>query len=601
MKPKQLEELLRYYKNELTYLRQMGGEFARHYPKVASRLELGEGECPDPHVERLLESFAFLTARLQHNIDGEFSEITSALLGVLYPQFTNPIPSMAVARFDVDPEQPLTSGVRIGRHTALFTETTQEVLCRFRTCYPVTLWPLRVVSASFEDTGSFDFLDSMPDVASVLRIKLGCTEGTLEGLPIESLRFYLNLDHNKVGGLYDMMFAHRRGVSVLPDGGAPPAHLSKDAVRDVGFGLEEEVLPFPPNAHPAYRLLLEYFTFPEKYHFFDLALGGTHGSKRSLDLLFYFDRMPEDTAVGRDNFCLGCTPIINLFPKTTEPIRLDHTSLEYRLVPDKRRERATEIHSVISVSAVSNPGDETKKFEPFYSYSHRMQEREHRAFWHMRRLPSGQRDIPGTEVYVTFLDLDHTPSSPPVQTAYAHTLCTNRELAAQLPAGAKLQTEAQAPLQRIVCLRKPTWPTSLPQRGQSPWRFISQLSLNYLSLSEGRESLVALQEMLRLYCPPEKSPMLEQIKGISAMSTSKVVRRVGDDAWRGFCRGTQVEIEFDESYFVGGSAFLLGSVLNRFFALYASINSFTQLVIRSKQNTEVWKRWPPMTGEKIVL
>jgi type VI secretion system protein ImpG len=628
MKPKQHEELLRYYKNELTYLRKMGGEFARHYPKVASRLELDEDECPDPHVERLLESFAFLTARLQHNIDGEFSEITSALLGVLYPQLTNPIPSMAVARFDVDPQQPLTSGFCVARHTSLFAETPQEVSCRFRTCYPVTLWPLEVLDAGFEDTGALDFLDSMPDVSSVLRIKLGCTQGTLGELwdgaakpgaePFGSLRFYLNDDQNKVSDLYDLLFVHLHGVAIMPEGAAQPFHLPKGSVGEVGFRPDEEVLPFPPNAHPAYRLLLEYFTFPQKYHFFNLENFGRfldpghveptqHAARRAqktLDLLFLFDRMPEDVAVERYTFSLGCTPIINLFPKTTEPVRLDHTSLEYRLVPDKRRERSTEIHSIISVSASSNHGEETKKFEPFYSYSHALQGNQHKAFWHMRRLPSEHLDIPGTEVYLSFLDLEYTPRDPPAQTAYAHTLCTNRELATQLPAGARLQTDAQAPLRPddgITCLRKPTWPTLLPQRGQSPWRLISNLSLNHLSLSEGRGSLAALREMLRLYCPPDNLSMLEQIEGLSHLSTRRVTRRVGDDQWRGFCRGTEIRLEFDEGNFVGGSAFLLGAVLSRFFALYASINSFTELVLSSKRQEGGGKRWPPRAGEKTIL
>jgi type VI secretion system protein ImpG len=634
MKPKQHEDLLRYYKNELTYLRQMGSEFARHYPKVAARLELQEGECPDPHVERLLESFAFLTARLQHNIHGEFSEITSALLGVLYPQFTNPIPSMAVARFDVDPKQPLTSGSLIRRHTALFADTPQGVSCRFRTCYPVTLWPLKVVSAGFEDTGGLDFLDSMPEVSSVLRIKLRCTQGTLgelgaagraepggggDGGPGEqrfgSLRFYLNGDQTKVSRLYELLFVHLRGVAVMPEEGTQPFHLPLGSVREVGFGLDEEVLPFPSNSHPAYRLLLEYFTFPEKYHFFGLdnlerfldpsrldpEQLKAHQSQTTLDLLFMFDRMPGDAAVSTDTFCLGCTPIINLFPKTTEPVRLDHASVEYRLVPDKRRERSTEIHSVLAVSAASNAGDTTKNFEPFYSYSHAMQGRDHKSFWHMRRLPSEQRDVPGTEVYLSFLDLDYAPHRPPVQTVYAHTLCTNRELATQLGAGAVLQTDEEAPPCTITCLRKPTWPSSLPQRGQSPWQLISHLSLNYLSLSEGRESLAALREMLRLYCPPDNLSMQDQITGISHMTTSKVTRRVGDNAWRGFCRGTEVRLEFDQGSYVGGSAFLLGAVLNRFFALYASVNSFTELVIQSKQREGEWKRWPPMTGEKGIL
>lgn len=601
---KDREDLLRYYKSELTYLRRMGSAFAELYPRVATRLELGQGECADPQVERLLESFAFLTARLQHDIDSEFPEITSALLGVLYPQLVNPIPSMTVARFDVDPERgKLTTGHLIAKHTPLFTYTTDGLPCRFRTCYPVTLWPLEVVYAGFEDTGQFDFLDTKTSVAAVLRLKLRCVGATLGELELKRLRFYLNGDPMLVNTLYELLFCNLRDVAVLPENGELPVYLPQGCVKPVGFGLDEDVLPFPQNSHPGYRLLQEYFAFPEKYLFFDLDnLDRCRSSAQTLDLLLMLDRQPADfLTVDDKTFCLGCTPVINLFNKTTEPIRLDHRSVDYALVPDKRRERTTEIHSIMSVSASSNSDDTTRKFEPFYSYNHQMEGREQKAFWHSRRMPSRRKDVPGTEMFMSFLDLDFTPRLPPVQTVYAHTLCTNRQLAAQLPAGALLQTEDKAPLHRISCLVKPTFPLSPPLRGATLWRLISHLSLNHLSLSEGKDSLTALREILRLYCFSDHPSLTQQVAGLREMSCRKVTRHTGVDAWRGFCRGTEITLSFDEDMFVGSSAFLLGAVLNSFFALYASVNSFTQLIIKSKRREGIWKQWSPMAGEKIVL
>jgi type VI secretion system protein ImpG len=597
------EDLLRYYKSELTYLRRMGSAFAELYPRVATRLELGTSECADPQVERLLESFAFLTARLQHDIDSEFPEITTALLGVLYPQFTNPIPAMTVARFDIDPEQgKLTTGYHINKHTPLFAYTSQGLPCRFRTCYPVTLWPLEVVYAGFEDTAQFDFLDNKTKVAAVLRLKLRCLGGTLQELELNRLRFYLNGDSTLVNALYELLFCHARDVAILPETGTHPIYLPQGCIKPVGFAPDEDVLPYPQNSHPGYRLLQEYFAFPEKYLFFDLDYLGAHGSTQTLDLLIMLDRMPkEHLTVDHKTFNLGCTPIINLFNKTTEPIRFDHRSLEYLLIPDKRRERTTEIHSILSVSASSNAEDDTTNFEPFYSYNHQMEGREHKAFWHARRLPSRRKDVPGAEMFLSFLDLDFTPSLPPVQTAFAHVLCTNRELAAQLPAGALLQTEEKAPLRQISCLSKPTFPVSPPLRGATLWRLISHLSLNHLSLSEGQDSLLALREILRLYCFSDQTSLQQQIAGIRGLTCRKVMRHTGTEAWRGFCRGTEITVTFDEDLYVGSGAFLLGSVLNSFFALYASVNSFTQLIIKSKRREGIWKQWPPMAGEKIVL
>lgn len=610
MKTGQNEELLRYYKNELTYLRRMGGEFARQYPRVAERLELGRDECADPQVERLIESFAFLTARLQRDLEGELPEITTALLGVLYPQLVNPVPPMAVARFDPDPLQgQLTTGFNVGRHTPLFAYTAQGHVCRFRTCYPVTLWPLEISYASFEDTGQFDFLDSS-NVAAVLRLSLRSSAGPLSELELDRLRFYISGDPALVSLLYETLFSHVQGVAVLPGGEARPVSLPPGSPRvsvlPVGFGKDEEVLPYPAQSHPGYRLLQEYFAFPEKYHFFDLAnlRPRLAGAGKSLDVLFLLDREPQGRpAVDAHNFRLGCTPVINLFTKTTEPIRLDHRTLEYRLVPDKRRERTTEIHSVLSVSASSHADDRTRRFEPFYSYNHAMDGAEHRAFWHARRAPSLNKDVPGSEMFLSFLDLDFNPAQPPAQTVYAHTLCTNRELAVQLPGDeqARLQIEEQAPVRAVTLMAKPTRPQQPPLRGQTLWRLVSHLSLNHLSLSEGRGGLEALREILKLYSVSDRPSTQQQIAGLASLSCRKVMRRAGADAWRGFCRGTEITLEFDEGLYVGSGAFLLGAVLERFFALYASINSFTQLRIKSLQREGVWKQWPPTAGEKTLL
>jgi type VI secretion system protein ImpG len=614
------EELLRYYKSELTYLRRMGGVFAERYPKVAKRLELGPDECADPHVERLIEAFAFLTGRLQHEIDSEFPDITSALLNILYPQLTSPIPSMAIARFNVGQDQgKMTTGFTIDRHTPLFADAANGVACRFRTCYPVTLWPLQVARAEIESTSRWSFIDANSKAVAALRLKLKCLPGgKLKELPVDRLRFYLNGDRMSVKTLYELLFCDVHDV-VLEIPGAPPIYLGADSIKQVGLESYDDMLPHPPNVHPGYMLLLEYFAFPKQYLFFDLCFDqSTPGQQRKTNTLLdfvpegetdtmhislLFNRRPKENLVVDENtFALGCTPIINLFPKTTEPIRLDHRSLEYPLVPDKRRERTTEIHSILSVSASSNDTDAAHRIEPFYSYNHRLESSHHNAFWHARRVPAQRKDLPGTEIVLSFLDLDLNPSLPPMQTVYAHTLCTNRELAWELPAGAVLQMEQQAPLDKerpVVCLGKPSPPAPPPSRGATAWRLISHLSLNHLSLSEEKDSLPALKEILRLYCLSESHHQL--IEGLKEMSCRRVMRHIGADAWRGFCRGNEVTLVLDEDCYEGSGGFLFGAVLNRFLASYASINSFTQLVVKSKQREGIWKTWEPMAGETVLL
>jgi type VI secretion system protein ImpG len=604
------EELLRAYWRELSYLRDMGSSFAETYPKVAGRLELGSDVSPDPHVERLIESFAFLTARIQQNLDSEFPEIAVELLNILHPHYLNPIPSMSIAAFEVDPRRgKLTSGHVIPRHTPLFTHAAHgESLCRFRTCYPVTLWPVAVAEATFESPARYPFLDAATDVASVLRLRIESRAGSLAELGLDRLRFYLNGDRMAVDALYETLFCQCAGVMLLPEG-APgkdsarrPVRLAADALQPVGFERDDEVIPYPRFSLPAYRLLQEYFTLPQKFLFVDVAGLERHGSEQGFDLLILLRRAPGNwLQVDRDTFVLGATPVINLFPRTTEPIRLDHRRAEYPLVPDARRERFTEIHSILSVSGSSDPRGRGRVYEPFYSFNHHMAERGQKTFWHARRVPSLRKEVPGSEMMLSLLDLDFQPFHPPAETIFAHTLCTNRTLAEQLLNGALLQTDVAVPVSRIVVLNKPTPQLEPPSDGSTLWRLVSHLSLNYLSFSNGEESLKALREILKLYCFSERSVAHQQIQGIREMSLRTTVQRGGREAWRGFCRGTEVTLTFDENAYVGGGAFLLGAVLDRFFALYTSVNSFTQLVLKSQQREGIWKRWPAKAGEQAVL
>lgn len=594
--------LLRYYLDELAWLRRAGQDFAASYPKVAARLELQPGECPDPHVERLIESFAFLTARIQNDLDADFPEIAKELLDVLYPHYLRPIPSLAVARFDVDPERgKLTSGYEIPRDTPLFVHAERGAVCRLRTCYPVTLWPVEITETELETPDRYDFTSGLPDVAAVLRLRLRSQADAFENLGLDRLRFHLTGDPVLVGLIYEMLLVDLKGVVIAPGDGAAPFHLPPAAVQPVGFAEDEALIPYPRTAHPGYRLLQEYFAFPEKFHFIDLE--GLAGRARgaTTDILFLLRRRPGRLPVRPDTFALGCTPVVNLFPKTSEPLRVDHRQIEYRLVADMRREPTTEIHSILSVSGSSDASDRSREYAPFYSYTHAMERGGQKAFWHARRVPA-QGGKTGTEMLLSFRDLDFQPALPPDETVFAHVLCTNRGLAAELPAEEPLlQTDEALPVRRIVCVRKPTRPLMPPLAGQTLWRLVSHLSLNYLSLEGGEAGLRALHEILSLYCFSDAPSLQRQIHGIRGISPRKVVRRMGDEAWKGFCRGTEVTLTFDETQYVGSSAFLLASVLNRFFALYASTNSFTQLVIQRVGREGEWKRWLPMAGAGAVL
>lgn len=597
------DETLRYYWQELAYLRQAGQNFARKYPKIAGRLELEPNACPDPHVERLLEAFAFQTARIQKGLDEDFPEIASELLGILYPHLASPVPSMSVARFEVDPERgKLTTGYRIPARTGLFSPGAEGNICRFRTGYDVDLWPVEVRDVDMVLPDTYRFLERDSDVAQVLRIRLEAPTLPFYALEMKSLRFFLQADPVVAALLYEVVMSQVLRVVLLGEGNAPIV-LPKTAIAPVGFGDEHEVLPYPPHAQPAYRLLQEYFAFPEKYHFFELGGFERTRAGKSLDILLLLDRTPKGALrLAPETFSLGCTPIVNLFPRTTEPIRWDQRRLEYLLVPDSRRHRTTEIHSVAKVTSAAHPDEPARVYHPFYSFSHEMQETGQKAFWHARRIATPHPDGVGSDLSLSFLDLDFRPSRPADEVIYAHTLCTNRDLAEQVPADSLLQCDRSGmPVGRIVCLRRPTRQGAVPARGQNLWRLVSHLSLNYLSGEKEGNDAGALREILRLYDFSGSVGVERQLGGVRKISTRPVIGRIGRDAWRGFAQGREVELVLDETTFSADtSPFLFASVLEQFFALYAATNSFSQMVLRSETREGVWHRWPARAGRKIV-
>jgi type VI secretion system protein ImpG len=601
-------DLLPHYQRELDYLRRMGAAFAETYPKIAGRLEFGEGESADPHVERLIESVAFLTARIQQNVDAEFPKIPEALLGVLYPQFTTPTPSMTIARFRPDPKRgKLTGGYEIPKGSSLFATAPNGMDCRFRTSYPTVLWPLETSVGAVESIDGYDFLDARRDVNAVLRLQIRTVDEPIRDLGLERLRFYLNTDRVTADALYELLFVNAKGVVLLADGDVKrPRELPADAIRPVGFERDEAVIDTPPHGQPAYHLLQEYFTFPQKFLFFDVDGLDRQPAAETLDILILLDKTPaRRLSVDAESFALHCTPAVNLFRKTSEPVRIDGRQSEYRLVADRRRERITEIHSILDVTASNLPEAEAFRVQPFFSYNHAASQqnagRGAQAFWSARRDATARADLSGTDLWISFLDLDWTPAQPSAATLYAHTLCTNRGLTDQLQAGAVLQIEEGAPVSGAEALTKPTRQLNPPLGGETLWRLVSHLSLNYLSLSQFEGSLKALQEILRLYARTGDPAVEQQINGVVKMECRRAVRRLGSDSWRGFARGVDVNLTFDESAFVGSSAILLASVLNRFLGLYASINSFAQLTARSQQRDGIWKQWPPRAGDQFLL
>ncbi|HTA43770.1 MAG TPA: type VI secretion system baseplate subunit TssF [Bryobacteraceae bacterium] len=596
-------EDLRYYEEELASLRTAARDFAAAHRSVAGELVLQDGYPADPHVERLIESFAFLTGRLRRDLEKEFPEISTSVLGLLYPHMTEPIPPLSVARFDIDPKRHnYTTAHEIPKHTPLFAyEKGGGATCRFRTCYPVNLYPVEVTKVAIEPRLHWDFLRD-PRIEGVLRVRVSALgKGTLKSLEMHTLRLYLDPRAGPAWLLYDLLWANLLDAWLVPENGKERL-LKQPALTPVGFGRDDDILPAAPQSHPAYRLIQEYFYFPEKFLFFDVGDLEDHGEGRHFDLLFTLNRMPrENFQLSPHTIAHGCTPIANLFPRTTEPVRLDHRRLYYRLVPDSRRERTTEIHSITKVTGSTNPTDESLRYEPFYSYRHSAATANAGAFWYARRERTAREDLPGMDLYLSFLDLNFSAATPPAAAVFAHTLCTNRWLATEVDPGARLQMEEVGPV-TVSCVARPTPPVYPPLGGPAVWRLVSNLTLNHLSLEPGDDGLACLREILRVHCFDDRPGLLQQINGISKLDTKPAMARHGFEAWRGFRPGLRVTLTFDESLYAGGSALLFAAVLRHFLALYASVNSWTQLVAVF-EGREIGKRkeWDPLTGYEALL
>jgi len=609
-----------YYEKELYFLRQAAQEFARQYPATAGRLLLEPNRSVDPHVERLLEGFALLAGRVQHKLDDEFPELTTALLGVMYPHYLAPVPSFAVVQFEADPAG-LTSltGFTLPVGTRLHTPPVSGVPCRYRTAYPVDLWPVVVKDADWVTPPFPRDFRPPPGTAAVLRLGLEIPSGPrFADLKLDRLRLFLNGDAQLVGDLYEALLNRAVGVAFRdpanaknPDGDKRITLAAKDCLFPVGFGGGEGLVPSPPQALPAYRLLTEYFRFPEKFNFIDL--GGFTQAKsvvggRRLEVLIFTRRTRPllEQGVEPGTFRTGCTPIVNLFEQTAEPINLTHARTQYRVVPDVAAPLGTEVYSVDSVRG-SLPGEADTEFRPFFGI--RYGSGIGRAFWHTTRLPAESAEDKGTETFLELVDLDFRPSSPGNGVIVVRTTCTNRDLPLILrQSGGRVMFTAEiaGPIAQIRCLTGPTAPSRPPPARGAYWRLISHLNLNHLTLDGGDAGADALRTLLGLYDPgaadqTRRTSGNQVIEGVTKVSAKPVVRRVGKLSAGGFCRGLAIDLELDEEKFVGAGAYIFASVLERFLALHATVNSFTELTARLRGSSSPFAEWSPRAGEQPLL
>lgn len=621
------DRLLKLYNRELQHVREMGAEFARQFPKIAGRLGMEGIEVADPYVERLLEGFAFLAARVQLQIDNEFPRFTGHLLEIVSPDHLAPTPSMVTVRIEPDrSEGSLASGPVLEHGTRLSARASREDKngCIFTTAHDVQLWPIEIAEAEYlgRTLGSLD-IGRLGEARAGVRLRIRTVDGsTFDKLPLDRLDLHIRGVGGVPGRVYEQLFAN--AVDVVVHDTARPTKWSRrlgaGAVQPLGFEPAEGMLPPGRRGYDAYRLLREYFAMPERLSYVSLrglrpALEDLEADSFDITVLLNKADIELESGVSEETFSLFCTPAVNLFSRRIDRLQLDQGKPEHLLVPDRAAPYEYEIYAVNELSGFGGKGEAgEQEFTPFYSARSRGGQGEHR-YYQLHRLPrllpstdrSGRRAsrYAGSDVYVSLVDSEQAPLASSIRQLGGRALCTNRDLPARMPVGSgqtDFTLETGLPVKSIRCLGTPTAPRPSAPAGEHAWRLVNHLMPNYLSILDTDQGTAAesLREMLALYAELARPEVRQHIDGVLAVSSRPIVRRIASSGPAAFARGLEITLKLDELAFEGVGAFPLAAVLERFFAIHAGINVFTETVLTTEQRGEI-KRWPTRAGLRPTI
>lgn len=620
--------LLKHYEQELAFVREMGDEFATAYPKIAGRLGMGQLEVMDPYVERLMEGFAFMAARVQLELEQQNANLTQSLLETVYPHYLAPIPSMMIARLEPDPGQGnLAAGVTVPRGTELRGQVrdTAETGVIYTTSQDVTLWPLEITEAEYIDTRGDLVAAGMgrcSPAKAALRLRLRRTDGArLAELPLDQLQVFLTGAAAEPWRLYEAIMGQGIGLA------GRSTDRRADWVEDLGAGIaacgfdpEEALLPTPARSFDGYRLLQEYFAMPQRFLFTEfsgLASAVQRATGSDLDLYILLrDGLPALASVTPANFDLHAVPAINLFRKRCDRVHVADTQVEHLITVDRTAPMDYEIYQLDTVTGIAGDRAADVRFRPFYSTkdlspsgaahtAYYAQRRRLRQRSERQKLSGSRTSYLGSEVYIALTDRTQAPYPREVRQLAVTALCTNRDLPLLTPVGVgdtDFTLPEGGPIRRVRAIVPPTRPRSSLADGKQAWQLISHLSLNYLSLVDADRGTgaAALREIISLYATLGDPSMAKQVDGLTSVSSRAVVRRLSDGVLSTAVRGLEIRVGFDESCFEGTGCYLLGAVLETFFAKYVSLNSFTETVIHSTQRGDI-ARWPARSGRRVLI
>ncbi len=603
-------QLKQFYQRELGILREDATAFAHAHPVEAQALGLGKGTARDPQVEMLIQTFAFLAGRVQYEVAASKAVVANALLEDLYPHLAAPLPCMSVAQMHVKPDGADGARIECGRQIngSVLDERGRSAVCRLRTTAPSALTALTVTAAQLLQPGAFpaDLRDESTLGALRVRVQRLGSE-PIKAMQQRRLRFFIDPTQKHAYYLHELLAVHLIGISLAPAqagvGAEQPARIQPTQLHWLGFGEDEAALPARPHMHPGHRLLQEYFAFPEKFLFFDTEALDFTDLEGGFDLYFHFDvpLLPE-RQISAQALKLNCVPLVNLYPQRIDPLTLDHTQYEYRLRADSQGHQHCEIHSIQELNSIKADGS-LRQLRPYFEMESSTALAASDYFYALRREENQLGEVPGTELYIAFLDRQCQPIPPPPEVIAGRALCTNRRLPELMVTGPAqlLSLEGPGPVTRLELVSRPTPHDTPALMGDRPWAMVSQLSLNHLSLADGPQALAALKTMLRCHVGPSQVVGVRQIDGIRRVQCWSTMHPVERAGIRGMAQGLHVRLTLDRTQFESGGTVLFASVLRHFLAMYASINTPIEVSVQTTDSTEAVKQWVPLLGSQILL
>lgn len=583
-----------YFRDELAFLRLQGREFADAYPELTRFLS---EQNTDPDVERLLEGFAFLTGNLRAKIEDEFPELTHGLLNMLWPNYLRPVPSMTIMQFSVIPGA-IAQPALVRQGCQLDSLPLDEVTCHFQTCHDTWVYPADIRHIAAQSGNDLSTISL--DIA--LHAPLPLSE-----LQLDKLRFFLGGDSYTAYELYFWLSNQLSHIELEIDG--KRFRQEAKALKSVGFERDDALLPYPNNVYSGYRILQEYFCFPESFLFFELS--GGEWPKQPLPVSefkvhFCFDRpLPAELKIRPDSFMLNCVPAINLFQHDSEPVNLNGRQAEYPLKASYRHADSFEIFSVDQVEGwvegnLGRSRGTPRIYQPFESFQHQIERAKQRLALYYRVRVKEAVSGDGFEHSLSFVRGDETTTVELDESISVTLTCTNRSRAARLKVGNVCVPTGSSPsFATFRNLIRPTRPLRPALDGSLHWTLISNLSLNYVSLLR-RDALV---QVLRTYDFPAlhdkqaEQASRKRLAGIEEIETKPVDRLV-----RGMpVRGLKSVLSIRQSAFGSeGELYLFSTVLAHFFSLYASVNAFHLLEVVNLDNKERYQ-WPVQIGQHSLM